>query len=120
MGCSMAGADAQQGRPGQRDRRSEIGLVEAIASIRAELSEAVAAGLDQDVQFPVEGVDLEFQVGVTRSASGSGGLRFWVFELGAEAGYEDQSVHTVTVRLGAPVDALGETVKVRRLLPDKP
>lgn len=105
---------------GNKDHNDKIGLVEAIASLRSELSEAVAEGLDQEIQFPVDGVDLEFQVGVTRAASGTGGLRFWVVELGASASYEAQSVQKVTVSLGAPVDSHGQTLKIRRTQPDKP
>jgi hypothetical protein len=105
---------------GHEEPRNEIGLVEAIASLRAELSEAVAQGPDQEIQFPVDGVDLEFQVGVTRAASGSGGLRFWVVGLGASASYEAESVHKVTVNLGAPVDLQGQTVKIRRSQSEKP
>lgn len=99
---------------------SEIGLVEAIATLRAELAEAVLEGEDQDIQFPVGQICLEFQVGVTRDVHGSGTLRFWVLELGASGGYEAETVQKVTIVLEAPVDAEGQTLKVRRRLPDKP
>jgi hypothetical protein len=105
---------------GQEDHESEIPLVESIESLRTQLGEAVAAGSDQEIQFPVDGVDLEFHVGVTRSASGTGGVRFWVVELGASGSYEAESIHTVKVSLGAPVDATGQTVKIRRTTSEKP
>lgn len=44
---------------------AEIGLSEAIAAVRAELAAAVEQGVDAELQFPVDGVELEFQVGVT-------------------------------------------------------
>jgi hypothetical protein len=105
---------------GLADHGGEIPLVETIESLRTQLSEAVAVGSDQEIQFPVDGVDLEFHVGVTRSVSGTAGVRFWVVELGANAAYEAESIHKVKVSLGAPLDAEGQTVKVRRILPEKP
>ena len=91
-----------------------IGLVETIEALRSELREAVASARGQDVQFPVGSVDLEFQVGVTREAHGGGKLRFWVLELGAEGGYDRESLQKLTIHLEAPVDAEGEPIKVNR------
>lgn len=98
---------------------AKIGLVEVIASLRAELAEAVEEGKNQDIQFPVGQIDLEFQVGVTRDVHGGGKLRFWVLELGADAGYEAQSVQKVAISLGA-VTAENGTVKIKRRLRDQP
>ena len=49
---------------------AEIGLVEAIASLREELAEAVKKGDNRDIQFLVGNIDLEFQVGVIRDVRG--------------------------------------------------
>jgi hypothetical protein len=105
---------------GHEGHMSEIPLVETIESLRTQLSEAAAAGSDQEIQFPVDGVELEFHVGVTRSVGGNGGVRFWVVELGASASYGSESIHKVKVSLGAPVDAAGQTVKIRRTTSEKP
>ena len=106
--------------PGNEGHKSEIPLVETIEALRTQLSAAVAAGSDQEIQFPVNGVDLEFHVGVTRAAAGTGGVRFWVVELGASGSYTAESIHPVKVSLGAPVDATGQTVKIRRTTSEKP
>jgi len=107
--------------PDHEDHKSGIPLVETIEALRAQLTEAVAAGADQEIQFPVDGVELEFHVGVTRSIEGNAGIRFWVVELGANASYAVESIHTVKVSLGAPVDAAtGETIKIRRSMSEKP
>jgi hypothetical protein len=98
----------------------EIGLVEAIASLRAELADAVEEAGNEDIKFPVAQIDLEFQVGVTRDVHGSGKLKFWVLELGASGGYEAETIQKITIGLGAPVDAGGEPIKIRRSMPDKP
>jgi hypothetical protein len=106
--------------PSGESLKSEIPLSETIESLRAQLGEAIAAGSDQEIQFPVDGIELEFHVGVTRNVGGGGGLRFWVVELGATTGYSDESIHTLKVILGAPVDQTGETVKIRRNVAEKP
>ncbi len=80
----------------------EIGLVEAIESLRAELADAFEEAGNEDIQFPVAQIDLEFQVGVTRDAHGSGKLKFWVLELGAGGGYEAETIQKITIGLGAP------------------
>ena len=113
-------AERDQVMPGQEAQKKEIGLVEAIEAVRAELTRAVAENADKDIQFPVDKVDLEFHVGVTRTAGATGGIRFWVIELGAKASHESESVHTVKVSLGAPVDSQGKTIKVTRAASYKP
>ena len=98
---------------------AEIGLTEAIASLREELTDAIEEGKDQDIQFPVGQINLEFQVGITRDVHGGGKLRFWVLELGADTGYTAQSVQKVSISLGA-VTADNETVKIKRRLENQP
>ena len=70
---------------GHDDGENEIGITDAIAAVRAELTRAVEENADQDIQFPVNGVDLEFHVGITRSAEATGGIRLWVIDVGERA-----------------------------------
>jgi hypothetical protein len=91
---------------------SQIGLVDVVQALRAELARASAAAVDSAVQFPVGQVTLEFQVGVTHNAEAQGGVRFWVLELGASAGVGRESVQKVTIVLEPPVDAEGRPIKV--------
>lgn len=90
----------------------QIGLVDVVQALRAELARASELATDQAVQFPVGQITLEFQVGVTRNAEANGGIRFWVLELGASAGVAKESVQTVTIVLEPPVDAHGMPIKV--------
>lgn len=89
-----------------------IGLADAIDRVRRELADAVANAAGEDIHFPVGQVTLEFQVGLTRSASGSAGVNVWVVELGTEGEYAKESVQTVTVVLEPPVSADGRPVRV--------
>ncbi|MEV7122614.1 trypco2 family protein [Kitasatospora griseola] len=91
---------------------NRIGLTEAVAALQQELALAARAAMDNDLRFPVEGVTLEFQVAVTVDSQAGGKAKFWVLELGADAGYSRETVQTVTLKLGAPVQADGESVLV--------
>ncbi len=98
----------------------EIGLVETIEALRSELAAAVERAQGQEIQFPIGSVQLEFQVGVTWDARATGGVKFWVLELGASGSYANESVQKATPNLEAPVDAEGNTVKVARHSREKP
>lgn len=51
---------------------SKVGLADAVDGLRAELSEAMARARDQEIQFPAEEIQVEFQIGVTREAGREG------------------------------------------------
>ena len=76
-----------------------VGLAEAIASLRAELYDAMVEGAGKLVQFQVGGVDLEFQAEVGREGEGSGKVRFWVVEAGASATARSSSTQTIKIHL---------------------
>ena len=98
----------------------QIGLRETIEALREELSAAMVSGADAEIQFPVGEVELEVNVGVTRTADAKGGVRFWVLELGAGGSRASESVQRITVKLEPPVDRTGAPVKVARRLDRKP
>jgi Trypsin-co-occurring domain 2 len=93
-----------------------IGLADALEALRAELASAQAAAAAKDVQFPIETLTVEMKVGVTKKADGKAGFRvpFVGAELGASAGYDRETLQTVTLVLGEPVDREGRPVKVAR------
>ncbi|WP_034593400.1 trypco2 family protein [Hamadaea tsunoensis] len=99
---------------------SQIGLVDVVQALRSELARASALATGEDIQFPVGQITLEFQVGVTTSAEARGGVRFWVLELGAQAGVSAESVQKVTIQLDPPVDAYGRPVRVSAGETEKP
>src|SRR2546421_5154461 len=101
-------------------RVERIGLADSIQALRAELSEAMLKADGDAIQFPVGEVHLEFQVGVTKDAKAKGGARFWIVELGAEAGYAAESIQHISVTLEPSVDAAGERVLVARGFDEAP
>ena len=101
-------------------RMAEIELSDAIAAVRTELATAVEQGADAEFQFPVDGVELEFHVAVSWEGQTGGKVRLWVLEWGASGRGVRESAHTVRVSLGAPVNRVGEVVKVARGSAEKP
>src|SRR3954469_23718270 len=91
-----------------------LALAEAIEAIRDDLVAARAAGAGQDIQLPVESLTVELHVTATRTRGGKAGFRvpFVGAELGGGAGSTRESVQTVTVTFGEPVDRSGNPVKV--------
>jgi Trypsin-co-occurring domain 2 len=76
-----------------------IGLREAVSALRAELSDSIVASVDEQLRFEVGEMELQFEVEVERVAEGSGGIRFWVVEVGAKASKASTVTHTVTIPL---------------------
>jgi NTP-dependent ternary system trypsin peptidase co-occuring protein len=72
-----------------------LGLTEAISRLRAELSEAIVAGGQEDLRFEVGEIELELEVAVERTVNG--GIKFWVIEVGGERTVGD--THTVRIPL---------------------
>lgn len=98
----------------------ELGLVEAIAAVRAELAAAATAGAGAAVQFPVNGVQLQFHVAVRKEGKAEAKVKVWVVEAGGSGSLSREEIHTVTVDLGAPVDSAGQPVKVAQGYDEKP
>lgn len=98
----------------------KIGLKETLDALRLELAAAAKEAQEQEIQFPISSIQLEFQVGVTKDMEAKGGVKFWVLELGASGSYANESVQKVTLNLEAPVDAEGRPLKVSRRLQHKP
>jgi hypothetical protein len=86
-----------------------IGLKEAIRALRMELSESILAAGGEALRFEVGQISLEFQVEVERTVEGSGGLKFWVVELGGKGSRSLTNTHTITIPL-KPVRQNGEPV----------
>jgi hypothetical protein len=98
---------------------AEIGLGEVIRALRAELEEAMSEGEGSTIRFEATSVDLEFNVGITRTADGKAGIRFWVLELGGGGSYASERVQSVKLSL-QPVSADGGRVKITQGVDESP
>ena len=92
----------------------DMGLDEALEALRAELESAWQKAAGKDLQFPVETLTVELKVGVTKRADGKAGFKVPLLgaELGGSGGYDRESMQTITLVLGSPVDRDGKPVKV--------
>ena len=96
------------------EQQEGIGLADAIEALRAELERAQLKAAEGDVQFPIERLTVELKVGVTSVKGGKAGFRvpFVGAELGGSVGFDRETLQTVTLVLGAPVDRAGNPIKV--------
>jgi hypothetical protein len=100
-------------RPGRKPEQG-IGLADAIEMLRTEVLRSSAAAKGSGVQFPVSSITVELKVAATRSADGKAGfcVPFVNVELGGSTGWQRETMQTVTVTFGSPVDDEGNPVKV--------
>ena len=91
-----------------------IGLADALELLRAELALAQTRGADKDIQFPIETLTVELKVGISRSKGGKAGLRVLLVdvELGGSVGINRETLQTVTLVMGGPMDREGNPVRV--------
>ena len=91
-----------------------IGLAAAISMLRAEVLSAHAESMDSTVQLPVKEMTVELKVAATKSADGRAGffIPFVNLELGGDVGWQRESMQTVSVRFGSPVDPDDNPLKV--------
>ena len=92
---------------------AEIGLGDVVRALRKELELAMSAGEGQRLQFEPKAIEIEFHVGVTKSAEGKGGVNFWVVELGGGGSYTTESIQKVSLSL-EPVLAGGGRVRIAK------
>ncbi|MFI6143863.1 trypco2 family protein [Streptomyces sp. NPDC051109] len=77
----------------------KIGLADAVAAVREEITEAVDRGEGQDLVFALGPVELEFEVVLQADAKAKAGFRAWVVSADAEAGVSRGRTHRVAFTL---------------------
>jgi hypothetical protein len=86
-----------------------VGLADAIAALRKELTAALKAGEDEDVRFRLGPVELEFELDVKRDAEAKGGVKFWVVSLEGRGQLAHDARNRIKLSL-QPLDRSGELV----------
>jgi Trypsin-co-occurring domain 2 len=95
-----------------------LDLVEVLGDLRAEIGRAEQAARGKAIRFSFSSVRIELSVAIEKTATGKGGVKFWVVEAGAEAARKNTTTHLLAFDLqpvssdtgrspwvsGAPVD----------------
>jgi hypothetical protein len=77
----------------------QVPLVEAVRALRREIVEASRVANDEEVQFKLGPIELEFALELSREAGVEGGLKFWVVSFGGQAKRGSATTHTVKMVL---------------------
>lgn len=88
-----------------------VGLAEAVASVRAELAQAMARGKDAEPKFEVGAIEMEFAVELRRERGVDGGVQVWVLQAGGSQSSARANTHRLTVTL-TPAKADGGPVRI--------
>lgn len=83
------------------DQNSQkVGLAEAIAEIRAELSRARREGKDQDIRLSVDDIEVELALEFAWTGEAGGGVKLFSFvDVSAKAGTSEKSGHRLRLKL---------------------
>ena len=90
-------------------------LADTIAAVRRELGSAQAPGLGDPVQLRTGPVELDFEVAVTRTGDGPGGVQVGVLTLGGKGGLAVAATQRVRVTLQPLVPEAGQGAQVSGL-----
>jgi hypothetical protein len=84
----------------QTTSERRVGLPEAVAQLRADLSKARREGDGKDVRFAVEEVQVELAVEFGWTREGGGGFKLFSFvDVSGKVGATDKATHRVTLKL---------------------
>ncbi|MFJ4205773.1 trypco2 family protein [Streptomyces sviceus] len=89
-----------------------VDLVQAIAAVREQLKEAATQAAADDIQFEVEGLEIEFQVEIRHDDRVKAGAKAWVFNAGVEMGGSKSDSHRLKINLKPQRSTTGESVKI--------
>lgn len=89
---------------------SEIGMADAIALLRAEVTTAMIAAEGQSLQFELSPIEVELQIQLSNEARASAGVKWVVVSIGADAKMASARSHKIRFTLTPQQD--GRPVKV--------
>jgi hypothetical protein len=98
---------------------SSIPLADVIKELREELAGAIEAGKEHEIRFKPGPIEIELAMQVEKEASGKGGVRFWVVELGGDIKAGQVQSHKIKLSLQL-VDSAGREVLIRDVVRRRP
>ena len=97
----------------------ELELKNVVRNLRKDLQALDEEGQGKDLKFKVEAIDLELKVAAKQTDGVDGGIKFYVFNLGASDKAESEQALTIKLKL-VPETAVGGTLKVSRATTERP
>jgi hypothetical protein len=88
-----------------------IGLSDAIADLRGELTRAFEQGADESLKFEIGSVDLELEIELMVGGTAKAETKWWVVSAGAEARGERSSTHRIKLTMTPTMN--GSTLQIR-------
>lgn len=67
----------------------KLGLKETLEALRIEISESILVSEGKEIRFEMGEIELEMQVVIEKSKNGTGGVKFWVVEMGGGEGFDN-------------------------------
>ncbi|KUJ67565.1 hypothetical protein ACZ90_27365 [Streptomyces albus subsp. albus] len=86
------------------DDAMDIELADAVQAVRDELVTAAARAAGQDIAFELGDIGMEFTVELRRETKGTGRVKAWVLDAGADHTRARTRTHTISFTLKA-IDA---------------
>jgi hypothetical protein len=114
--CLARAVDRRWNRDRRPKRREEalvqrIGLSDAIADLRSELTRAFEQGADEPLKFEIGTVDLELEIELTVGGTAKAETKWWVVSAGAEARGERSTHHRIKLTMTPTMN--GQTLQIR-------
>jgi hypothetical protein len=81
------------------DMENGIELRKVVDQLREELGALTQTAGGEELQFAVEGIELELRCAVTKGGSADAKAKFWVLELGAKGEYKTDNTQTIKLKL---------------------
>ncbi len=76
-----------------------IELRQVVDQLREELGSLAQTASGEELQFIVEGIEVELQCGVTKGVGTDTKAKFWVLEVGAKGEYTTETTQTIKLKL---------------------
>jgi hypothetical protein len=76
-----------------------IGLKEMIIALRKELLDAQKEGVQRDLKFNVEQIEMEVELVTTKEGGAEGGVKFWVYSADMKASLGETRTHRLKLKL---------------------
>ena len=86
-----------------------IELSDLIGNLRGELDRAMRCAPGEGLRFALGSIDVEVEVVVEQTATGQGGIRFWVLELSGDVARTGISTQRIKLSLNPQIGESGRT-----------